>query len=198
MDTKTGPDDLDADPNDGRRETVTERLDRNWDEILQELRVIQTGTQILTGFLLAAVFQSRFSDLDDYQKGVYASLVVVTILTTVMGLAPVSLHRILFRQHAKATIVGATDRFLQVTMAGVAITLAGTAMLIFDFVFGRAGGIVAGVGVLLVVTLLWVVVPRRLRSRFSATAGVGVEAPRPSAQPGETDDGISTSKARRE
>ncbi|WP_200920091.1 DUF6328 family protein [Agreia sp. Leaf210] len=198
MDTKTGPDDLDADPNDGRRETVTERLDRNWDEILQELRVIQTGTQILTGFLLAAVFQSRFSDLDDYQKGVYASLVVVTILTTVMGLAPVSLHRILFRQHAKATIVGATDRFLQVTMAGVAITLAGTAMLIFDFVFGRAGGIVAGVGVLLVVTLLWVVVPRRLRSRVSATAGVGVEGPRPSAQPEETGDGISTSKARRE
>lgn len=198
MDTKTGPDDLDADPNDGRRETATERLDRNWDEILQELRVIQTGTQILTGFLLAAVFQSRFSDLDDYQKGVYASLVVVTILTTVMGLAPVSLHRILFRQHAKATIVGATDRFLQVTMAGVAVTLAGTAMLIFDFVFGRAGGIVAGVGVLLVVTLLWVVVPRRLRSRVSATAGVGVGAPRPSAQLGATDDGISTSKARRE
>ena len=192
--------DRDADPDDGRSETMTERLDRNWDEILQELRVIQTGTQILTGFLLAAVFQSRFSDLDDYQKGVYASLVVVTILTTVMGLAPVSLHRILFRQHAKATIVGATDRFLQVTMAGVAITLAGTAMLIFDFVFGRAGGIVAGVGVLLVVTLLWVVVPRRLRSRVSATASAsaGAAPDRPSAQPGATDDGTSSSKARRE
>ncbi|SMQ59423.1 DUF6328 family protein [Agreia sp. VKM Ac-1783] len=200
MDTKTGPDDLDADPNDGRRETLTERLDRNWDEILQELRVIQTGTQILTGFLLAAVFQSRFTDLDDYQKVVYASLVVVTILTTVMGLAPVSLHRILFRQHAKATIVGATDRFLQLTMTGVAVTLAGTAMLIFDFVFGRAGGIVAGVGVLLLVTLLWVVVPRRLRSRVSAaaSASAGAAPDRPGAQLEASDDGISTSKERRE
>ncbi|SMG14325.1 DUF6328 family protein [Agreia pratensis] len=195
MDTKTGLDDLDADPNDGRRETITERLDRNWDEILQELRVIQTGTQILTGFLLAAVFQSRFSDLDDYQKIVYASLVTVTILTTVMGLAPVSVHRILFRRHAKATIVGATDRFLQLTMAGVAVTLAGTAMLIFDFVFGRAGGIVAGVGVLLVVILLWVVVPRRLRARVSSS--LSDTRPR-SAQPGETADGISTSKGRLE
>jgi hypothetical protein len=185
------PDDrnLDADVHDGRRETMTERLDRNWDEILQELRVIQTGTQILTGFLLAAVFQSRFSDLDDYQRTVYASLVVVSILTTIMGLAPVSLHRILFRQHAKATIVGAADRFLQLTMAGVAVTLAGTAMLIFDFVFGRFGGVIAGIGVLLVVIVLWVVLPRTLRARAAADDAV---------QGGGTNRGISTSNGRRE
>jgi hypothetical protein len=187
---RTNDDERDADPDDGRRETATERLDRNWDEILQELRVIQTGTQILTGFLLAAVFQSRFGDLDDFQKGVYASLVVASIVTTVMGLAPVSLHRILFRQHAKATIVGATDRFLQITMAGVAITLAGTAMLIFDFVFGRIGGVVAGVGVLLFVVVLWVVVPRKLR----AGAAPGTSP----SQDVADDAGISTSKARRE
>jgi hypothetical protein len=161
-------DDRDADPRDGRSETMTERLDRNWDEILQELRVIQTGTQILTGFLLAAVFQSRFRDLDDYQKIVYASLVVVTIVTTIMGLAPVGVHRFLFRQHAKATVVRVADRFLQFTMAGVAITLAGTAMLIFDFVFGHVGGVIAGTGVLLVVIVLWVVLPRTLRARVAA------------------------------
>lgn len=184
------PYDRDADPLDGRRETMTERLDRNWDEILQELRVIQTGTQILTGFLLAAVFQSRFSDLDDYQKMVYASLVVVTILTTIMGLAPVGVHRFLFRQHAKATVVRVADRFLQLTMAGVAITLAGTAMLIFDFVFGRTGGIIAGVGVLLVVIVLWVVLPRSLRARV-ASADTEVQG-------GGNGRGISTSNARRE
>jgi hypothetical protein len=182
--------DRDADPFDGRRETMTERLDRNWDEILQELRVIQTGTQILTGFLLAAVFQSRFSDLDDYQKTVYASLVVVTILTTIMGLAPVGVHRFLFRQHAKATVVRVADRFLQFTMAGVAITLAGTAMLIFDFVFGRIGGVIAGVGVLLVVIVLWVVLPRSLRARVGS-----LDDP---VQGGGSGRGISTSNGRRE
>lgn len=159
--------DRDADPDDGRRETMTERLDRNWDEMLQELRVIQTGTQILTGFLLAAVFQSRFGDLDDYQKLVYSTLVVVTILTTILGLAPVSLHRTLFRRRAKATIVRATDVFLRFTMAGVAVTLAGTAMLIFDFVVGRMAGMVAGGGVLVLVIALWVVVPRALRAEVS-------------------------------
>ena len=186
--------DRDADPDDGRRETLTERLDRNWDEILQELRVIQTGTQILTGFLLAAVFQSRFSDLDDYQRTVYACLVVATILTTVMGLAPVSLHRVLFRQRAKATIVASTDRLLQFTMAGVAITLAGTAMLIFDFVFGRAGGVVAGVGVLAVVTMIWVVMPRVLRRRAAAEAAVSHHIDRNADQRG----GSATSNGRRE
>jgi len=152
-------DDDDVAPGDGRDETENERLDRNWNEMLQELRVIQTGTQILTGFLLAAVFQSRFDDLDDYQRTVYLCLVVASILTTVFGLAPVSLHRALFRQRAKKTVVHVTDRILQFTMIGVALTLAGTGMLIFDFVLGRVGGIVVGAAILLVIVALWVVLP---------------------------------------
>ncbi len=56
---------------DGRDETEAERLDRNWAEILQELRVVQTGTQILTGFLLTLVFQQRFTELDPYQVEIY-------------------------------------------------------------------------------------------------------------------------------
>ena len=158
-----GGDRIDAVPGDGRDETENERLDRNWNEMLQELRVIQTGTQILTGFLLAAVFQSRFEELDDYQRIVYLCLVVTSILTTVSGLTPVSLHRALFRQRKKAQVVRVTDRILQFTMLGVALTLAGTGMLIFDFVLGRAGGIVVGVAILLVVVGLWIVVPRVVR-----------------------------------
>ncbi|MBF4572350.1 sodium:proton antiporter [Herbiconiux sp. VKM Ac-1786] len=152
--------DVDASPGDGRDESENERLDRNWNEMLQELRVIQTGTQILTGFLLAAAFQSRFEDLDDYQRAVYLCLVVASILTTVFGLAPVSLHRALFRMRAKDRIVHLTDRILQFTMIGVAITLAGTALLIFDFVLGRVAGIVVGAVVLVIVLALWVVLPR--------------------------------------
>jgi threonine/homoserine/homoserine lactone efflux protein len=153
----------DAVPGDGRDESENERLDRNWNEMLQELRVIQTGTQILTGFLLAAAFQSRFGDLDDYQRTVYLCLVVASILTTVFGLAPVSLHRALFRMQAKAQVVHVTDRILQATMVGVAVTLAGTALLVFDVVLDRTAGIVVGVVVLVVVLALWVVLPRASR-----------------------------------
>ncbi|WP_440709330.1 DUF6328 family protein [Herbiconiux sp. YIM B11900] len=160
---------IDIAPGDGRDETENERLDRNWNELLQELRVIQTGTQILTGFLLAAVFQSRFDQLDDYQHTVYLCLVVASILTTVFGLAPVSLHRALFRKRAKAQVVRVTDTILAATMVGVALTLAGTALLIFDFVLGRTGGIVVGAVILVAVVALWVVLPRVVRgSRVSA------------------------------
>jgi hypothetical protein len=148
---------------DGRDETEAERLDRNWVELLQELRVVQTGTQILTGFLLAAVFQSRFEDLDTYQRGVYLVLVVTSILTTLFGLAPVSLHRLLFRKRAKEAVVKYTDRFVQITLAGVAITVAGIGMLIFDFVLGRVWGIVLAAAIVLVLLITWVIIPRRSR-----------------------------------
>jgi len=69
--------DDDALPDDGRNETQAERLDRNWNEILQELRVVQTGTQILTGFLLTVAFQQRFEDLDRFQVTVYLVLVAL-------------------------------------------------------------------------------------------------------------------------
>lgn len=148
---------------DGRDETVTERLDRNWNELLQELRVIQTGTQILTGFLLAAVFQSRFDELDAFQRHTYLVLVVTSILTTLVGLAPVSLHRVLFRKRAKDTIVRHTDYFVQATLAGVAITVCGIGLLIFDLVLGRAWGIGFAAFIFAVVLTIWIVVPRRIR-----------------------------------
>ena len=146
---------VDADPLDGRDETEVERLDRNWNEILQELRVIQTGTQILTGFLLTVAFQQRFTDLDQFQVDVYLALVVVAAAATVLGLAPVSLHRMLFRRKAKAAIVTLADRILKVTLVVVALTLSGTILLIFDVVIGRTAGLIAGVATLVVAFATW-------------------------------------------
>src|SRR3954470_8048712 len=96
------PTDPDTDPlddrRDGRDETPAERADRNWIEVLQELRVIQTGTQILTGFLLALAFQPTFADLTDGQTAFYLTLVVLSALSAIIALAPVALHRTLFRK----------------------------------------------------------------------------------------------------
>jgi hypothetical protein len=150
---------------DGRNETREQRLDRNWAELLQELRVIQTGTQIIAGFLLAGVFQTRFSDLDTFQLVVYLALVVSSIATTVTGLAPVVLHRLLFRMRAKDEVVRYTDRFARAALAGVAVTVTGIGMLIFDFVLGRAWGIGVAVLIAAVIVILWVVIPRRVRRK---------------------------------
>lgn len=149
----------DAMPGDGRDESQNERLDRNWAEILQELRVTQTGTQILTGFLLTLAFQQRFTELDAYQIDVYLVLVVLAALSTGLGLAPVSLHRALFRKRAKQQIVALADLLLRVTLGGVALLLSGTTLLIFDVVMDRTAGVLAGSAALLITLLLWVLLP---------------------------------------
>ena len=108
----------DVDPTDGRNETVNERMDRNWNEILQELRVTQTGTQIFTGFLLTIAFQQRFGQLTTFQIRVYLVLVVAAVFTTALGLAPVNLHRSLFRKGAKLIIVETAHVILRITRCG--------------------------------------------------------------------------------
>lgn len=154
-------------PGADRDETESERLDRNWGEILQELRVVQTGTQILTGFLLAIAFQQRFEDLDGYQVAVYLVLVCMAALATLLALTPVSMHRALFRQRAKDELVETGNRLLIATLVAVLLTLAGTAMLIFDMVVGNGAGAVVGGIVLVLGIVLWFALPafRRIGRR---------------------------------
>ena len=133
----------DADPSDGRDETIDERMDRNWNEMLQELRVIQTGTQILTGFLLGIAFQSRFAELDRFQERIYLALVLTAVLTTALGLAPVNLHRVLFRKHAKELVVQIAHVLLRFTLLGVGLSLIGTVLFIFDVVLDRTSAVIA-------------------------------------------------------
>src|SRR6478735_7521487 len=85
-----------APKNDGRDESLAERMDRNWVELLQELRVLQTGVQILAGFLLTLPFQSRFETLDDYQTRLYLANVVLAALTTATILLSVGTTSLIF------------------------------------------------------------------------------------------------------
>ncbi|MBN9606866.1 MAG: sodium:proton antiporter [Actinomycetales bacterium] len=158
-------DERDALPGDGRDETENERLDRNWAELLQELRVTQTGSQILTGFLLTIPFQSGFADLGTAERTVYLVLVTLAILGTLLALAPVSLHRTLFRRGAKPDIVRIGDRVVRAVVLVLALTLAGTALLVFDLVAGPvAGGVAAGV-TLVGAVAAWFAMPRTVRAR---------------------------------
>lgn len=145
---------------DGRDESVNERADRNWNEILQELRVSQTGTQIISGFLLAVAFQPRFDDLDRYQLVLYLTLVVLAGTAAAIGLAPVSLHRWYFSRRLKPEIVKVGSRLLVADLVVVALLTIGVTSLIFDFILGRTAGFIAmGLGAV-VLSILWLVIPR--------------------------------------
>ncbi|PVC84491.1 DUF6328 family protein [Streptomyces sp. CS014] len=89
----------------GREETQEERADRQWSELLQELRVAQTGVQILFGFLLAVVFQSRFADLGDVDRNIYVVTVMLGCATAAALIGPVSYHRLLTGRRMKPETV---------------------------------------------------------------------------------------------
>ncbi len=156
----------DIDPADGRPESGAQRADRNWNDILQELRVTQTGTQLISGFLLAIAFQARFATLDAFQVGFYLALVVVAAGCTALGLAPVALHRELFGHHEKVQTVAIANRLLRITLVLVALLTSGVVFLVFDVTLGRLAAIVAGLAVLLVLVLLLVVFPTVVLSRL--------------------------------
>jgi len=165
----------DVDPADGRDETPNERSDRNWNDILQELRVALTGTQLIGGFLLAVAFQSRFEELDAYQLALYLTLVALAGLATVVGLAPVTLHRTLFRHQVKERVVRTGNRLLIAHLVVVALLVVGVTGLIFDFAMSRAAGVTALVVGAIVVVLLWIVLPRLQEAKDGDDAEV-VEA----------------------
>jgi hypothetical protein len=144
-------------------ETEQERIARNWDEILQELRVTQTGTQILLGFLLTIPFQTAFQDLEGGQIGVYLTLVIVAALATILALSPVALHRALFRRGAKPQLVRAAHILLRLALAAIALALSGTVFLIFDVVIGHPAALIAGGATLALTVVMWIVLPTALR-----------------------------------
>lgn len=156
-------DEPDVDPQDGRNETATERLDRNWNALLQELRVVQTGTQLLTGFLLTVAFQQTFQGLAEWQKVLYLVAVSLAVLSTICALMPVAVHRALFRRRAMAQLVAWGDRMVRIGLVTTGVAVIAALALVFSVAAGAAGAIAAGAVGLLVIVVLWLALPVRLR-----------------------------------
>jgi hypothetical protein len=148
-----------------RGETPMSRLDRNWDELLQELRVAQTGVQLLTGLLLTVPFQARFDMLVPHQRVIYLITLSLSVLATGLLLSPAVLHRVLFRQHARQILLSAGQRFALTGFATLGVAVVGVIVLIFDIVLGPTGAAIAGAVTLAVLLALWVVGPVALRRR---------------------------------
>lgn len=159
----TPTDDPRDDLRDGRPESAAQRADRNWADVLQELRVLQTGTQILTGFLLALAFQPAFADLSGPQRTGYLVLVGLSALTAILALAPVALHRAVFHRGVKPVVVRFGHRALIAALTAVAVLLTGVVAFVFDVVVGVDAAVIAVVVLAVVILVLWVVGPAVLR-----------------------------------
>ena len=148
---------------DSRGETMDQLLDRNLAELLQELRVAFTGVQILFAFLLSLAFTQRFEDLNDFDIAVYVVALLSTALATMVLIAPVSFHRIVFRRRQKAALVVVADRLLIVGLALLIPAISSAVLLILDVVLGRWQAVVGCSLTVLVGLLTWYALPLAIR-----------------------------------
>lgn len=146
----------------GRNETAEERIDRKWEDLLQELRVMQTGAQLTAGFLLTLPFQSAFAELSDFQTNLYLILVVLAGLTTALVIAPVAVHRRLSGKHVKGRVLAIAERLVRGVLLAISLLITGMSWFIFDVVSGGLMAMVVGVLMATVLTTLLLILPSTL------------------------------------
>jgi Family of unknown function (DUF6328) len=119
---------------DPRHESQEKRDDRNLAELLQELRVAGLGVQVLFGFLLAIPFATGFRHLDDVQRDLYITTLILTTLATVQLLSPVAYHRLVFRRRQKEALVRTANRMAIAGLATVALAVTAAVALVLSYV----------------------------------------------------------------
>ncbi|MET0900821.1 MAG: DUF6328 family protein [Mycobacterium sp.] len=166
---------MDVDPtrrgehwDDERDETETERLDRNWAVLVQELRVVQTGVQLLTGLLLTLPFHDRFEGLSTGMRMAYLATVACAVTSTVLLASPVAMHRVLFRRRRLGQLVAAAHRLTYVGLLLLGVSLVGVVFLVFGTVAGNVSGLVAAGVALFAFVGFWVVLPLMMRDSGSS------------------------------
>jgi hypothetical protein len=179
---------LEAEPERLRDETDTERLDRNLIELLQEVRVVQTGVQVLFAFLLTAPLAARFTELTRFQRWDYFVTLLATGAAAILLIAPTAYHRILFRCGDKEYLVQVANRFTLAGLAFVGISMTGALLLVSDLMFD--GAIVAATVALpaLGCVAFWCLMPlsrkTSLRRQEASPTPVHAAAPTHRAGPG--------------
>ncbi|QXE34074.1 hypothetical protein KQY30_06985 [Streptomyces sp. GMY02] len=146
-----------------RHETADERADRNMAELLQELRVVQTGVQIVFAFLLGVAFTNRFPELDDFQRITYVVTLLLTVVSSALLATPVAVHRVLFHQGVKRRIVNLSGRLAEAGLVFLALSLNGAVLLLMDVVLSRTSAIVITAVSCAMFAGLWFGLPRVLR-----------------------------------
>jgi hypothetical protein len=184
-----------ASPAEGRNETHLERCDRNLVELLQEVRVVQTGVQVLFAFLLMAPLTPGFADLGALQRLEYFVTLTLAGAAAVLLIAPTAYHRVLFRLGDKDYLVTVANRLTIAGLTAVAMSMIGAFVFVTDILFGQTAALVAGAATGTALVVLWGALPL---ARRRALAGAGrAPADRAAAHPGRAGDLSSVPSAGR-
>jgi hypothetical protein len=150
-----------------RNETALERADRNLVELLQEVRVAQTGVQVLFGFLLAIVFTQRFRSISTFERIDYFVTLLAAGGAAILLIAPTAYHRILFRRGDKAHLVKVANRLTMIGLFAVAVAMIGVMLLITNLMFGSALTVLVTLAAAIGCATTWFVLPMGRRRELS-------------------------------
>jgi hypothetical protein len=148
---------------DGRQESPAERADRNLSELIQELRVVSLGVQVLFGFLLSLPFTVRFNRLGTGQRDLYLASLVLSATATVLLLGPVAYHRLVFRQGLKEPVVRYANLMAILGLASVGAAVLTAVLLVTSVVAGVLPAALITAVMACVLAGLWFVLPLRRR-----------------------------------
>lgn len=161
-----------------RNETALERTDRNLVELLQEVRVVQTGVQVLFAFLLTAPLAVRFQELSAFQRLVYFGTLLAAGAAAILLIAPTAYHRILFRQGDKEHLVAVANRFTLAGLTCVAVSITGALLLVTDLIFAETIVVIATTALAaLTCVVAWCIAPLRRRAKLRRGGRVPAAAP---------------------
>jgi uncharacterized protein DUF6328 len=140
-------------------ETPKERVDRELIELLNGLRVILPGVQVLLAFLLTVPFSSGFEKVSSTDRLVYFATVLLTVAATGALTMPAAYHRIRFRQGDKEQMLRLSNTFAIVGLGLLTVATATVVFLITDVLYGIAAAIPVSVAVLIVLGVSWFAIP---------------------------------------
>jgi hypothetical protein len=134
-------------------------------ELLQEVRVAQTGTQILFAFLLGVPFTQRFAEITSFQRTVYYATLLAAAAASAFLIAPTAYHRLLFRQKERAFVIAAANRLTIIGLSFVALSMIGVILLISDLLYSETTTAIVTAAVVGLFLVVWYLIPliRRIR-----------------------------------
>jgi len=123
-------------------ESEQERVNRELEQLLGELRVAMPGVQVLFAFLLTVPFQQRFAQATEFQRDVYFVTLLASAAASALFVAPTAYHRLMFRQRDKPMLVAISSKLALGGLACLAVAMNSAVLLVTDVLFGRTTAIV--------------------------------------------------------
>jgi MFS family permease len=156
--------DIDSEKEPSQLDDVDDRkeLRGRYDMLLQEVRVVLPGVQVLSAFLLTAPFSQRFAELDTWGRRAFGVALASSMLSVILLLGPTLLHH-LGERTARSARLSVSIVLLLLGIASLAVALMSALWGVSRFVFGTATAWAVTLPVVATVVLVWLVLPRLLR-----------------------------------